>query len=115
MSAKILVNGKDRAMTSEDLIALLRELEIDPARHEVRLHGRPIPCTATEFRLLYHLMRNVGRVYSRPQLLEKVVGNDVIVIERNIDVHISALRRKLKDYGPRIVTIRGVGYKFAES
>jgi len=88
------------------------ELEVDPARHEVRLRGKPIPLTATEFRLLHHLVRNPGRVYSRVQLLDKAVGTDVIVIERNIDVHMSALRRKLEDYGDRLVTIRGVGYKF---
>ncbi len=91
------------------------DLEVDPARHEVRLEGQSIPCTATEFRLLYHLVRNVGRVYSRAQLLESVVGDDVIVVERNIDVHVSALRRKLGDYGDRIETIRGVGYKFTEA
>jgi DNA-binding response OmpR family regulator len=90
------------------------DLEIDPARHEVRLRGKAIPVTATEFRLLVHLTRNPGRVYSRAQLLDKAVGTDVIVIERNIDVHISALRRKLEDYGDRLLTIRGVGYKFVE-
>lgn len=91
------------------------ELEVDPARHEVRLRGEEIPCTATEFRLLHHLVKHRGRVFSRAQLLDKVVGSDVIVVERNIDVHVSALRRKLGDYGQRIVTIRGVGYKFTES
>lgn len=90
------------------------ELEVDPARHDVRLHGKAILLTATEFRLLHHLVKNPGRVYSRAQLLDKAVGADVIVIERNIDVHISALRRKLEDYGDRLVTIRGVGYKFGE-
>lgn len=90
------------------------ELEVDPSRHEVRLEGFPIPCTATEFRLLHHMVRNRGRVFSRAQLLDKVVGNDVIVVERNIDVHVSALRRKLRHYGERIVTVRGVGYKFSE-
>jgi len=90
------------------------ELEVDPGRHEVRLRGKPIPLTATEFRLLHHLVRNPGRVYSRSQLLDKAVGTDVIVIERNIDVHMSALRRKLEDYGDRLLTIRGVGYKFTE-
>lgn len=90
------------------------ELEVDPARHEVRLRGKSIPVTATEFRLLVHLARNPGRVYSRAQLLDKAVGTDVIVIERNIDVHISALRRKLEDYGDRLLTIRGVGYKLVE-
>ena len=90
------------------------ELEVDPGRHEVRLRGKPVPLTATEFRLLHHLVQNPGRVYSRAQLLDKAVGTDVIVIERNIDVHMSALRRKLEDYGDRLLTIRGVGYKFTE-
>jgi DNA-binding response OmpR family regulator len=91
------------------------ELAIDPARHEVRLGDETVVCTATEFRLLYHLARHPGRVFTRAQLLDRAVGSDVIVVERNIDVHVSALRRKLHDYGERIVTIRGVGYKFAEA
>ncbi|MEM8884689.1 MAG: response regulator [Planctomycetota bacterium] len=90
------------------------ELEVDPSRHEVRLSGTTINLTATEFRLLYQLVRNRGRVYTRGQLLEHAVGSDVIVVERNIDVHVSALRRKLGEYGSRIETIRGVGYKFSE-
>lgn len=90
------------------------ELEVDPTRHEVRLAGKAITLTATEFRLLYHLTRNRGRVYSRVQLLERAVGNEVIVVERNVDVHISALRRKLGEYGSCIETIRGVGYRFSE-
>jgi len=92
----------------------IEELEVDPARHDVRLRGESIACTATEMRLLLHLVRNRGRVYSRPELLDRAVGSDVVVVERNIDVHVAALRRKLKDYGDRIVTVRGVGYKFAD-
>ena len=88
------------------------DLDVDAARHEVRLRGRVIPCTATEFRLIHHLVKHRGRVFSRAQLLDKAVGSDVIVVERNIDVHISALRRKLDDYGERLATVRGVGYKF---
>lgn len=106
---------RSREPQDPEKVLRIDELEIDPARHEIRLHDQPILCTATEFRLLHHLMRNVGRVYSRAQLLDRVVGDDVIVVERNIDVHVSALRRKLADYGDRIVTIRGVGYKFAET
>ena len=90
------------------------DLEVDPARHEVRLRGEPIVCTVTEFRLLHHLVSHPGRVYSRAQLLEHAVGTDVIVVERNVDVHISALRRKLDDYGSRLATVRGVGYKYLE-
>jgi len=90
------------------------ELEVDPGKHEVRLRGKDVVCTPTELRLLHHLVRNRGRVFTRAQLLDKAVGQDVIVIDRNIDVHVATLRRKLEDYGARIVTIRGVGYKFGE-
>jgi len=89
-------------------------LEIDPARHEVRIDDNSVTLTATEFRLLHHLVKYRGRVFTRAQLLERAVGNDVIVIERNIDVHVSALRRKLDEHGEKIVTVRGVGYKFRE-
>jgi len=91
------------------------DLVVDPSRHEVRLHGKPVFCTATEFRLLRYLMEHPGRVFSRAQLIDKAVGREVIVVERNIDVHISALRRKLEDYAGRLATVRGVGYKFVES
>ena len=90
------------------------DLEVDPAKHEVRLRGQPVAVTPTELRLLHHLVRNRGRVFTRAQLLDKAVGPDVVVIDRNIDVHVATLRKKLEDYGDRIATIRGVGYKFAE-
>jgi DNA-binding response OmpR family regulator len=90
------------------------DLEVDPGKHEVRLRGVDVVCTPTELRLLHHLVRNRGRVFSRQQLLDKAVGTDVIVIDRNVDVHVATLRKKLQDYGDRIVTIRGVGYKFAD-
>jgi DNA-binding response OmpR family regulator len=90
------------------------ELEVDPARHEVRLRGEEVPVTPTELRLLHHLVRNRGRVFTRQQLLDKAVGTDVIVIDRNVDVHVATLRRKLRDYGDRIVTVRGVGYKLVD-
>jgi two-component system phosphate regulon response regulator PhoB len=90
------------------------DLEVDPSKHEVRVKGQQVPVTPTELRLLHHLVRNRGRVFTRAQLLDRAVGPDVVVIDRNIDVHIATLRRKLAAYGDRIVTIRGVGYKFAE-
>jgi two-component system phosphate regulon response regulator PhoB len=89
-------------------------LEVDPARHEVRLRGKDLVCTPTELRLLHYLVRNRGRVFTRAQLLDKAVGPDVIVLDRNVDVHVGTLRKKLGDYGTRIVTLRGVGYKFAD-
>lgn len=91
------------------------ELEIDAARHQVRLRGRPVPLTRTEFRLLSRLAARPGWVFRRDQLLDAVQGPDSFVLDRTVDVHIGALRRKLGDYGARVETVRGVGYRLSES
>jgi len=88
-------------------------IEVDVVRHEVRVGGDDIQLTLSEFRLLEHLMRFAGRVFTRSDLLPHVVGESVVVVDRNIDVHIRNIRRKLGDEASRrIVTIRGIGYKF---
>ena len=91
------------------------DLVIDPARHEVICAGEPVEFTATEFRLLHYLAAHQGRVYSRSQLLDHAVGDDVVVSNRNIDVHIRSLRKKLCSCSELIETIRGVGYRFKET
>ena len=91
------------------------DLVIDPARHEVICCGEPVEFTATEFRLLHYLASRPGRVYSRSQLLDPVVGDDALVSNRNIDVHIRSLRKKLCSCSELIETIRGVGYRFKET
>jgi two-component system phosphate regulon response regulator PhoB len=90
-------------------------LRIDPTRHEVLIDDQPVVFTATEFRLLHHLASHPGRVYTREQLLRHVIGEDVVILERNIDVHIRAVRKKLGTYSDLITTIRGVGYRFSDS
>lgn len=89
-------------------------LTIDAHRHEVSLQGEIIPLTLTEFKILHHLAGKAGRVFTRDQLLDAVSGIDAVVTDRTIDVHIASLRKKLKTFSSRIVTIRGIGYKFAE-
>jgi two-component system phosphate regulon response regulator PhoB len=89
-------------------------LVIDAARHEVLVDGKPVTLTASEFRLLHFLAAHPGRVFSRDQLLSKVVGDDVIVIERNVDVHVGAVRKKLGSRRECIETVRGVGYRFRD-
>jgi two-component system alkaline phosphatase synthesis response regulator PhoP len=89
-------------------------LQIHPSRHEVLVDGATVPFTATEFRLLHRLASRPGRVYTREQLLKHVVGEDVVILERNIDVHIRAVRKKLGPYSDLIGTIRGVGYRFMD-
>ena len=76
--------------------------------------GVNIPLNAQEYRLLYYLVRNPGRVISRQELLDEVWGYDDVLTTRTIDVHIAWLRHKLgeKDVPHHIRTIRGAGYKF---
>ena len=70
--------------------------------------------TRSEFRLLETLIRQPGRVFKRSELIDAALGEDTIVMERTIDVHIRALRRKLGDMADVIETMRGVGYRFRD-
>jgi len=90
---------------------------MDLERHELRVHDAPVTLTATEFRLLWTLMAADGRVLGRSQLIDAARGTDVVVTDRTIDVHITALRRKIgsaggTDQAAWIQTVRGVGYTF---
>ena len=90
------------------------DLLIDPERHEVRVAGESVACTATQFRLLHFMAANPGRVFTREELLSHAIGDDVLVMERNIDVHIRAIRKMLGEHSAMIETIRGVGYRFTD-
>lgn len=90
------------------------ELSIDPERHEVRLGGKLHQLTATEFRLLHFLASHPGKVFTRQRLLRESVGEDVYVLDRNVDVHVRSLRKKLGEDQARIGTVRGVGYRFED-
>ena len=93
---------------------LIKKLSIDAMRHEVKISDELIDLTATEFKILYQIARQPGRAFTREQLLNRVIGEGVIVIDRNIDVHIRSIRKKLNGYGDMIQTIRGVGYRFSD-
>jgi two-component system response regulator RegX3 len=91
------------------------ELEIDTAGHRVSLGGEELDLTASEYKLLVTLARYPGRVYSRMELVEKVLGYDFEGYERAIDSHIKNLRAKLGDdpKSPRFIrTVFGSGYRF---
>jgi two-component system alkaline phosphatase synthesis response regulator PhoP len=88
---------------------------IDAGRHEVRVGGRPVPFTATEFRLLHFLASHPGRVFTRDQLLSRVIGHDAMVIDRNIDVHVRSIRKKLEDCRDLVETVHRVGYRFKDT
>ena len=108
----VLRRGRLREDESPEVIRC-DELVIDALRHEVLLDGQRVLLTATEFRLVRFLATNAGRVFTRDQLLNHVIGDNAVVIDRNIDVHVRAVRHKLGTTREWIETIRGVGYRFA--
>jgi two-component system phosphate regulon response regulator PhoB len=91
------------------------ELVIDHLHHQVLCGNEPVTLTATEFRLLHFLGGHPGRVFSRSELIDGALGKDLVVVERTIDVHVLALRRKLGRCGEWIETVRGFGYRFKAS
>jgi two-component system OmpR family response regulator len=98
----------------EKAIIGVDDLEIDLARHRVKLRGETLELTPKEFELLAFLARNRGFVFSRERLLEKVWGYDYAGGTRTVDVHIRWLRQKIETdpQNPRyLITVRGTGYK----
>jgi DNA-binding response OmpR family regulator len=107
----VLRRGRLREEESRDVIRF-DDLLVDVLRHEVTHAGNLVQLTATEFRLLRFLACNPGRVFSRDQLLNQIIGDNAVVIDRNIDVHVRAIRRKLGSARAHFETVRGVGYRF---
>ena len=101
-----------RRFSSKDssLVQEIESLKIDKNSYTTILDGKKIYLPKKEFELLYFLMKNSTKVFSRDVLLRNVWGSDVHVVARTVDVHVRKLREKIgEDY---IKTIKGVGYKF---
>ncbi len=91
------------------------DLTIDPGRHEILIDHNAITLTSTEFGILHYLARHPGRVYTRNQIIDAVRGDDYAVTSRSVDVQVVGLRKKLKEHGHLIETVRGVGYRLKDS
>jgi DNA-binding response OmpR family regulator len=102
-NAKNEVNGK---------IIKIGSLTIDADRYEAMINTEKIELTTTEFNILLILVSKPGWVFSRNKLLDMLWGEDKIVLDRTIDVHIQKLRKKLGQLGDHIKSVHGVGYKF---
>ena len=92
------------------------DVAVDPERHEVTIRGEPVALPLKEFELLALLLENAGRVLTRETLIDRVWGSDYVGDTKTLDVHIKRLRSKVEAdpaHPDRIVTIRGLGYKFA--
>jgi phosphate regulon transcriptional regulator PhoB len=93
-------------------------LQIDLRSYRATVDGKPVELSSREFKLLQFFISHPGRVYSREQLLDRVWGDESFVEPRTVDVHISRLRGAIepdKENPHYILTVRGIGYKFAEA
>jgi len=105
-----------RRMTSGDGqdVMSCQGVTVDRRSHRATVEGRALELTRSEFRLLDTMVRQPGRVFRRSELIDAALGEDTMVLERTIDVHIRGLRRKLDEASELIETVRGVGYRFRD-
>jgi two-component system phosphate regulon response regulator PhoB len=90
-------------------------ISIDPNTRQVRVAGKPVSMTFTEFEVLHFLARHPGIVFTRYQIVDAVRGQDYAVTDRSVDVQIVGLRKKLGEASRCIETVRGVGYRMREN
>jgi two-component system phosphate regulon response regulator PhoB len=103
------------ATADDDVETITRGgITLDRRRYRVTVDGQLIELTKSEFRLLDTLIRQPGRAFDRTELIDSALGEDTLVLERTIDVHIRALRKKIGEKADAIETVRGVGYRFRE-
>ena len=95
---------------SENKTITVGNINIDPVKFMVTIDGKDVVLAKKEFELIYLLASRPGRVFLRNEILSQVWGNDVIVGDRTIDVHIRKIRQKMGI--DCITTVKGVGYKF---
>jgi two-component system, OmpR family, alkaline phosphatase synthesis response regulator PhoP len=104
------INALFRRSKKDGKVLKLGDVTIDPERFLIIINGNEVVLAKKEFELLYLLAGKPGRVFLRNEILSQVWGNDVIVGDRTIDVHIRKIRQKLGV--DCITTVKGVGYKF---
>jgi two-component system, OmpR family, response regulator RegX3 len=112
----VLRRGSDSELDASSPAALeAGPVRMDVERHVVTVSGREVPLPLKEFDLLEYLLRNVGRVLTRGQLIDRVWGADYVGDTKTLDVHVKRLRSKIEPdpSSPRyLVTVRGLGYKY---
>jgi two-component system, OmpR family, alkaline phosphatase synthesis response regulator PhoP len=111
---KAVLRRRKQSEPGEHDVLQFKELIIHPGTRQVMVNGQPVELTNTEFRVLHHLARRPGWVFTRYQIVDAVQGDSAPVTSRSVDVHVFSLRRKLGACGSYVETVRGVGYRFKD-
>ena len=107
---KVLLRRYSREDKSD--VVASQGIVIDRRRHLATVDGQPVPLTRTEFGLLDTLLRQPGRAFSRAELIQTALGDDALVLDRTVDVHVRSIRSKLGEHSDLLETVRGIGYRF---
>ncbi len=110
-----ILRRRNQAIFDNESMVTTRDIEIHPGRHEVHCRGKKIDLTFMEFQVLQLLASHPGWVFTRNKIIDNVRNDNYPVTDRSVDVVIVGLRKKLGDSGSFIETVRGVGYRFAET
>lgn len=110
---KALLRRREPAVENTDQVSH-HGVTVDRRRFVVTINDQLLQLTKSEFKLLETLIRQPGRAFGRVELVDAALGEDTMVLDRTIDVHVRALRRKMGDSADLIETVRGVGYRFRE-
>ena len=108
-----LLRRKEQGSADRDIL-VSQGIMIDRRRHRATIGDKPLELTPSEFALLRTFIRQPGRAFTRAELIDVALGDDAIVLERTIDVHIRALRKKLDTHSDLVETVRGIGYRFRD-
>jgi len=108
------VSEQMTSSSADAAVIRIKDIEINPGRHEVKVKGRKVTLTFSEFRILYALAGKPGWVFDREKIIHAVHGENYNCTARAVDVQVTGLRKKLGHAGDYIQTVRGVGYRFVD-
>lgn len=114
--ARIRAVFRKNSTQSLDTEAVLNHhgISIHPGRRVIKINGKTVDLTYTEFQIIYYLAGRPGWVFTRTQIVDAIRGDNYSVTDRSVDVQMVGIRKKLGPYGKYLETVRGVGYRFKE-
>ncbi len=111
---KAVIRKNRSQLVDTDAVLHHHGISIHPGRRIIKINGKSVDLTYTEFQILYYLAGRPGWVFTRTQIVDAVRGDNYSVTDRSVDVQMVGLRKKLGPYGKYLETVRGVGYRFRE-
>lgn len=109
---KAVIKRTSDEFESKEQLIIIKGLILDKVKKKLFVDNKTVYLTKKEFEILQLLMQYIGRIFSRDEILDRIWKNEVIVIDRTVDVNITRLRKKIGKYGKYIVSRSGYGYCF---